>query len=722
MVQTLLKTLEVDPQRGIDQPSGRPHLPYKTLTAALVAAQGNVLIKLAPGTYSSASGERFPLAIGDRVVVMGQETNQGDGIVIAGGGAVPGDGGISAALVLVDQAQVRGVTVQNPQGVGVLVRSGVPLVRACRLSQCGQAGVQVMGIASPLVLQVRSDAMAGVGLMWMDQAKGEIRDCTLQGCNVGIHIIGAAAPLLMDNQCAQNQTGMRVAGLASPVLRRNRLVQNQQWGLLVQDRGRPDLGQPNDGGNNTLRYNRQGDLRNDTGQTLVTAGNDLLPQTLAGPIALVPSQIPDPVAVPPLLLDHAETSPDVEIAAPPEPPAPPPVVSRFVDLQSHWAAAYVEVLADRNQVKGFADGTFRPNDTITRAQFAALVASSYGSRPLVCPAHEFLDVPTSFWAYRAIDLAQRQGFVSGYPDQTYRPNQPMTRVQAIVAVTQGLGLPAAPASTLGCYADRAEIPSYAVTPLSAAALAGLILTHPEVDHLRPQAAMTRAEVAALIYQGLVALGQAPHLTEAAPTRPAAVVVQGAFADIQNHWAQAFIQGLLNLDLVRGQSDGQFYPDQAMTRAQFAALVARAFSPPPRQNAPSFADVPGDHWASSAIQTACRGGFLAGFPDGTFAPNHAVLRLQVWLALVNGLALFKDHPARLDRLNRYQDQDLIPGYALEAVAVATELGLVVNRPDLVQLNPHRAATRADIAAAVHQTLVYQRRLPPINNPYIVRIEA
>jgi hypothetical protein len=212
MVQTLLKTLEVDPQRGIDQPSGRPHLPYKTLTAALVAAQGNVLIKLAPGTYSSASGERFPLAIGDRVVVMGQETNQGDGIVIAGGGAVPGDGGISAALVLVDQAQVRGVTVQNPQGVGVLVRSGVPLVRACRLSQCGQAGVQVMGIASPLVLQVRSDAMAGVGLMWMDQAKGEIRDCTLQGCNVGIHIIGAAAPLLMDNQCAQNQTGMRVAG------------------------------------------------------------------------------------------------------------------------------------------------------------------------------------------------------------------------------------------------------------------------------------------------------------------------------------------------------------------------------------------------------------------------------------------------------------------------------------------------------------------------------
>ena len=720
MVQTMSKTLEVDPQRGIDQPSGRPHLPYKTLTAALVAAQGNALIKLAPGTYSAVSGERFPLLIGDRVVVMGQETSQGDGIVIAGGGAVPGDGAISATLLVEDQAQVRGVTIQNPQGVGVLVRSGVPLVRACRLSQCGQAGVQVMGMASPLVLQVRGDQIAGVGLMWMEQAKGEIRDCTLQRCNVGIHILGAAAPLLTDNQCANNQTGMRVAGTASPVLRQNRLVQNQQWGLLVQERGRPDLGQPASEAHNILRYNRQGDLRNDTGQTLVTVGNDLLPQTLVGPITLAPSQIPDPVAVPPLLLDRAETGPAAAPPTTPEPPPPPPVVSRFVDLQGHWAAAYIEALADRNLAKGFADGTYRPDDTITRSQFAALVASCYGSRPFVRNTSEFLDVPRRFWAYRAIDIAQRQGFVSGYPDQTYRPGQPMTRVQAMVAVANGLGLPDAPASTLGRYADRAQIPSYAMTPLSAAAQAGLIINYPEADQLRPQDSMTRAEVSGLIYQGLVALGQAPRLTGADPTPTPTPSIQGAFADIQGHWAQDFIQGLLNLDLVRGQSDGQFYPDQAMTRAQFAALVATAFSPPPRQNAQSFADVPADHWAASAIQIACRGGFLAGFPDGTFAPSHAVLRLQVWLALVNGLALINDHPVKLYVLNRYQDRGLIPGYALEAVALSTELGLVVNMPALAQLNPHRAASRADIAAAVYQALAYQRRLSPIDNPYIVRV--
>ncbi|HZG38113.1 MAG TPA: DUF1565 domain-containing protein, partial [Nodosilinea sp.] len=62
-MDTLAKTLDVDPNRGIDEPSGRPHLPHKTLTAALGAAQGNTLIKLAPGTYSTATGERFPITV-----------------------------------------------------------------------------------------------------------------------------------------------------------------------------------------------------------------------------------------------------------------------------------------------------------------------------------------------------------------------------------------------------------------------------------------------------------------------------------------------------------------------------------------------------------------------------------------------------------------------------------------------------------------------------------
>lgn len=719
MVQSVARTVEVDPYRGVDQPSGRPHLPYKTLTAALVAAQGNAIIRLAPGTYSTTTGERFPLIIEAGVIVLGQENTQGDGVILTGGGGVPGEATISATVVLADQGQLRGLTVQNPQGIGVVVRGGSPLVRACRFSQCAQGGMQVAGAAIPLVLNSRFEANAGFGLAFTDQAKGEVRQCSLQRCNIGIHLWGAAAPLLVDNQCSNNQTGLRVAGNASPVLRQNRLVQNQQWGLLVQEQGRPDLGQTEEDGRNILRYNGQGDMRNDTGSTLVLVGNDVLIHRLVGPLTLSPSRLPDLAAVPAMLLDQPISAPPPVEPGPPTPRPPAPVISRFSDLQGHWAAAYIEALANRNLVAGFADGTYRPDDIITRAQFAALVAASYGAMPFVRGSIAFVDVPQSFWGYTAIDLAQRRGFVSGYPDQTYRPAQPMTRVHAWVAVANGLGLPVAPASVLGVYGDRAQIPSYATNALTAATQAGLIVNHPNPTQLRPQEPMTRAEVGVLIYQGLITLGQATPLANSTSTAIAPQTTLGSFPDIQSHWAADFIQGLLNLNLVQGQADGRFQPDAPLSRAEFALLLNQAFRPTPRRAARRFADVPPSHAAYAAIQSAYQGQFLAGFPDGTFAPDHPILRLQVWLALVNGLGLLSSAAEDTTPLASFRDRQTLPAYALEAVAAALRLGLVINVPDRDQLSPHRVASRADAAAAVYQALVYQNRLPPISHPALVR---
>ncbi|NJL46979.1 MAG: hypothetical protein HC929_05085 [Leptolyngbyaceae cyanobacterium SM2_5_2] len=149
--------------------------------------------------------------------------------------------------------------------------------------------MHALGMARPLVISTRVEAITGTGLWLAAQAKGEVRNCTMQRCQVGIQVNDAAAPLVVDNQCSTNQTGMQIAGTASPVLRRNRLVQNQQWGLLVQERGRPDLGQPADEAGNILRYNSQADLRNDTGQPLTAVGNDLLPQRLVGRLTWFPA-------------------------------------------------------------------------------------------------------------------------------------------------------------------------------------------------------------------------------------------------------------------------------------------------------------------------------------------------------------------------------------------------------------------------------------------------
>lgn len=717
-MDTIAKTLDVDPNRGVDEPSGRPHLPYKTLTAALGAAQGNTLIKLAPATYSAAMGERFPITVPDGVMIAGQESTQGQGIAIAGGG--PGPGTTSVGVILQGQGQLRGVTVQNPQGIGILIGAGASLVQACRLSQC-QVGLQVSGAASPLVAKTAVTDCGDRGLSFVDQARGEVQDCTIERCGTGIYLGQNAAPLIRGCQCSNNQVGVQVAGSASPVLRQNRLVQNQTTGLMVQDAGRPDLGQPDDPAGNILRYNRQADLRNDSKPGVMLVGNDVIPTGLVGAANLVASQWPDPAAVPPVLLDRPTVSP-----APPAPPTPlpdktpvpaAPVSSRFTDLGGHWATPYIEALADRGLVKGYGNGTFRPQETINRGQFAALVAASYSALDPVRGAITFVDVPATHWAASAIDQAQRKGFLGGYPDQTFRPDQGMVRVQAMVAVASGLKLPPAPASGLGVYRDRAQIPSYAIDALASATQAGLVINHPDPEQLRPLETMTRAEVAVLIYQGLVAQGKAPPLTTVAT--PPTAMAQGSFPDIQTHWALDFIQGLLNLGLVQGDDAGRFNPAQPMTRAQFAALVSRAFAPAPRRPAQLFRDVPAGYWADSAIQSAYRGGFLSGFPDQTFGPENPLLRAQVWVALITGLALLPNQPGNLRLLERYRDRATIPDYAVNAIAKATQLGLVVNVPDIAQLHPNRVASRADVCAAVYQALVLQLRAARIDNPFIVR---
>ncbi|MGG6239190.1 S-layer homology domain-containing protein [Nodosilinea sp. AN01ver1] len=723
-MDTIAKTLDVDPSRGVDEPSGRPHLPHKTLTMALGSAQGDTLIKLAPGTYSAATGERFPITVPDGVMIAGQEVTQGQEVVIAGGGAGPG--GASVGLIIQGQSQLRGVTVQNPQGIGILVNSGAPLVRACRLSQCG-VGLQVASTALPLVSNTRVETCGDRGLSFVDQARGEVQDCTVERCGTGIYIGQTAAPLIRSCQSSNNQIGVQVAGSASPVLRQTRLGQNQT-GLVVQDAGRPDLGQPDDPAGNILRYNRQSDLRNDSRQSLLLLGNDVIPQGLVGAVTLGASQQPDPAAVPPPLLDRPASgeAPDTpgileEVLAPsidvlPAPPPAPLTRSRFRDLGHHWATAYIEALADRGLVKGYPDNTYRPEAPINRAQFAALVAASY-SNPPVRGSVNFVDVPPSHWAASAIDQAQRQGFLGGYPDQTFRPDQGMVRVQAMVAVATGLKLPPAPASTLGVYRDRAQIPSYAIDALASATQAGLVINYPDPALLRPLETMTRAEVAVLIYQGLVTQDKAPRLNTVATPPP--TMPQGSFPDIQTHWALDFIQGLLSLGLVQGDDAGRFNPAQPMTRAQFAALVNRAFAPAPRRPAQTFRDVPASYWGASAIQTAYRGGFLSGFPDQTFGPENPLLRAQVWVALISGLALLPNAPGNLALLGLYRDRAQIPDYAVNAIAKATQLNLVVNVPDIAQLHPNRVASRADVCAAVYQALVLQLRAPRIDNPFIVR---
>ncbi len=198
-------------------------------------------------------------------------------------------------------------------------------------------------------------------------------------------------------------------------------------------------------------------------------------------------------------------------------------------------------------------------------------------------------------------------------------------------------------------------------------------------------------------------------------KPAPTPTPGNLTDIKGHWAAAFIQELVRQGILNGFPDRTFRPDTNMTRAQFAAVVTRAFNPPAKRPAIKFIDLSETFWAYSAIQQAYQGEFLSGFPNRTFRPTENLKRAQAIVSLVNGLGLVGGADTEL---NAYDDSAAIPKYAKDEIATATQKHMVVNFPKLRQLRPNSDATRAEIAAIVYQALVDAGRLAAIASPYIV----
>lgn len=198
------------------------------------------------------------------------------------------------------------------------------------------------------------------------------------------------------------------------------------------------------------------------------------------------------------------------------------------------------------------------------------------------------------------------------------------------------------------------------------------------------------------------------------------LAQTSFSDVSsNYWAAQFIQQLSQRGVIAGFPDGSFRPEEPVTRAQFAAMVNKAFSKAPERQPIGFVDVPTNYWAYNAIQQAYSIGFLSGYPDSSFRPNENIPRQQVLVALSNGLEYVPS--SNVDTTLQYFNDSLnIAGYARSPIAAATERQIVVNYPNVRFLNPTATATRAQVAAFIYQALVSNNQASAINSPYIVAI--
>ncbi len=218
--------------------------------------------------------------------------------------------------------------------------------------------------------------------------------------------------------------------------------------------------------------------------------------------------------------------------------------------------------------------------------------------------------------------------------------------------------------------------------------------------------------------------QAPVFTEApAKKKPQAIVPIGMPKDItKKDWIYPFVKQMNDNGLARALTgDKNFEPNKLITRASMATLISRAFDMQPEtQGIKKFNDVSNGNDIAIDIDKAVRLGFMKGYSKNTFRPLENIPRYQVLVALATGLGLKPSQNAN-QALQKLKGSENLPDWAKEQVAAAYETNLIVNRPSFGEdsLMPNKSATRGEVAAMLHQALVQQGKLKPLESKYILK---
>lgn len=116
--------------------------------------------------------------------------------------------------------------------------------------------------------------------------------------------------------------------------------------------------------------------------------------------------------------------------------------SRFTDVRrTHWAAGFVEALAEMGVTNGYPDGTFRPEGMVSRAELTVLLVRAAGLEPQTLGLRQ-ADLPftdaslVAQWSRGHIALASRQGLIAGLPDGSFRPDAPVTRAEGALILAR----------------------------------------------------------------------------------------------------------------------------------------------------------------------------------------------------------------------------------------------------------------------------------------------
>ncbi|WP_378046558.1 S-layer homology domain-containing protein [Cohnella cellulosilytica] len=175
----------------------------------------------------------------------------------------------------------------------------------------------------------------------------------------------------------------------------------------------------------------------------------------------------------------------------------------FEDAAQHWAKEAINDMGSRMVVNGIGDNLFGPDRSITRAEFAAILIRGLGLRPNSA-AGNFSDVKTTDWYSGAIGTAYAYGLLNGYEDGSFRPNESITREQAMRMLSQAIALTGLQTGASGLnveelqlFKDAGQVADWAVRGAADSVSAGLVSGRAN-GRLAPKASVTRAEVATMM--------------------------------------------------------------------------------------------------------------------------------------------------------------------------------------------------------------------------------
>ncbi|WP_284643449.1 S-layer homology domain-containing protein [Paenibacillus silviterrae] len=179
------------------------------------------------------------------------------------------------------------------------------------------------------------------------------------------------------------------------------------------------------------------------------------------------------------------------------------------DVKGHWANADVNDMTSRLIIQGVSSTEFRPNAPITRAEFAAIVTRGLGIQGAPY-AGTFTDVSANSWYAGAVQAAVNYKLIDGYENGTFRPDQNISRQEATAVLSRAAAIAKLKSELssdevdrlLSAFADGSDVASWAQTNVAAAI--SLNLMNGRGDKLDLEATLTRAETAALVRRFLQA--------------------------------------------------------------------------------------------------------------------------------------------------------------------------------------------------------------------------